>query len=358
MEIKECMKNINYTEALIHLVESPGLEKENPKWGQSLLEKTQEGKYKLEKYIHRGLEGIIVLARDSQNLRDVIFKFAIPKLDEKTSFFNRFDELPFFRQRKTSNINETETSKRFIRSCYIQQQISEIIRIENLGIYGNVPIFYNMGKEQYLYAEMEYITGYELIEWCKKQEKDRAIVELFYKILMLIEKAFHNKGYIHSDLKPSAIIVRNDFPILYDFGLSKNLKTDYQVTRKNQVMGTLPFAPKSQLQDFANRDYKVDIFALGVILYYMFLRKTPESWIKTQHITNFYKIHHIKYIEKTSIRYVFQRAIRIGFPYFSIADMRKDFEKRVLKEEKKTVFDVKILEKIVNIWEETFPERK
>lgn len=347
----------NYTTALIKLIESPELLRESPKYGQILLEQVQNEKYQFEKYIHKGMEGVIVLARDSQNLRDVIFKFAIPKLDIKRNFWNKFEEVPFFRQRKKSEIKETETSKRFIRSCYIQQQLGEIIRNENLFLYGNVPLLYGIGKEQYLYAEMEYIIGEELISWCL-EKKDSVIIELYYKILMLIEKAFHAKGYIHSDLKPSAIIVRNGYPVIIDFGLSKNLKVDYLVTKKNQAMGTLPFAPKNQLQNFANRDYKCDIFALGVILYYMFLRKTPESWIETQHITNFYKLHHIKHIDKTAIRYVFQRAIRIGYPYLSISEMRKDFEKRVLKEEKKIVFNVKILKKIVNVWEETFPERK
>jgi len=347
----------NYTTALIRLIESPEIGKESPKYGQILLEQVQKEKYQMESYIHVGLEGVIILARDSQNLRDVIFKFAIPKKDEKLNFWNKFEEIPFFKQRKSGNIQETETSKRFIRSCYIQQQLSDIIRAENLSLYGNVPLLYSMGKEQYMYAEMEYIVGDDLIGWCLKRA-DKEVIELYYKILMLIEKVFHNKGYIHSDLKPSSIIVRGDYPIIIDFGLSKNLKIDYQVTRKNQAMGTLPFAPKNQMQDFVNRDYKVDVFALGVVLYYMFLRKNPEDWIESQHITNFYKLHHIKHIEKTGIRYVFQRAIRIGFPYRSITEMRKDFEKRVLNEEKKVVFDVKILEKIINIWDETFPERK
>ncbi len=108
------------------------------------------------------------------------------------------------------------------------------------------------------------------------------IIPLLRGILNGLDHA-HGKGLIHRDLKPENIMVEVDsdgaeIPRLVDFGIAVLRDPESvaggKLTQSGQVLGTpIYMAPEqAQCEPF---DERIDIFALGVILYEMLSGKQP-----------------------------------------------------------------------------------
>jgi serine/threonine-protein kinase len=108
--------------------------------------------------------------------------------------------------------------------------------------------------------------------------------------------AAHNKNIVHRDMKPENIYITqgadgSDLPKLLDFGIAKvsQAEGENHLTRTGTIFGT-PFymAPEQALGQTV--DHRVDVYAMGVIMYEVFCGVVPfggESFmgILTQHIT-------------------------------------------------------------------------
>lgn len=88
--------------------------------------------------------------------------------------------------------------------------------------------------------------------------------------------AAHERGIVHRDLKPeNLIITRNERVKILDFGVAKSqtrtkdtAETMAVVTRAGVIVGTMGYMAPEQLRA-RDIDQRVDLFALGVILYEM-----------------------------------------------------------------------------------------
>jgi eukaryotic-like serine/threonine-protein kinase len=84
-------------------------------------------------------------------------------------------------------------------------------------------------------------------------------------------KAAHDAGILHRDLKPENVFLAKsprggEQVKLLDFGISK-LHDLERLTRTGQVIGTPRYMAPEQLEAKRDLDERVDVYALGVILY-------------------------------------------------------------------------------------------
>ncbi len=94
--------------------------------------------------------------------------------------------------------------------------------------------------------------------------------------------AAHLAGIVYRDIKPGNIFLTNKegqrFVKLVDFGVSKfdSVTTDEtELTRDGAVIGTPSYMSPEQVRGDANLDARVDVYALGVLLYVALTGKRP-----------------------------------------------------------------------------------
>ncbi len=100
------------------------------------------------------------------------------------------------------------------------------------------------------------------------------LVDIMVQVLSALVVA-HEKGIIHRDLKPDNIFLSQRAgmpPIakLLDFGISKASNIDdsaVDITRTGMVMGTPYYMAPEQARGDRRLDHRVDLWAVGVILY-------------------------------------------------------------------------------------------
>jgi len=93
--------------------------------------------------------------------------------------------------------------------------------------------------------------------------------------------AVHAAGIVHRDLKPENIflIVRDgtrDFVKVLDFGVCKFDDRDGgRLTQPGDTVGTPQFMAPEQIEGRRDLDHRVDIYALGALLYYLLTGRAP-----------------------------------------------------------------------------------
>lgn len=183
------------------------------------------------------------------------------------------------KQHRVNNIREHQ--KRFIRSITLQRTLYEIIKKENLQNVCGVPQVYrelygDANSPKFAYV-MEYIEGLPVVEWCKRTASDIEVLGVYEKMLLALMHCFHSYAIVHTDLKPSNVLVSSNRPVFLDFGIAKCLSDTERIitTVKTVEMHSGMFTSERQ-KAFPNlRGYYEDIFSMGVLLHCMLNREIP-----------------------------------------------------------------------------------
>jgi serine/threonine protein kinase/tetratricopeptide (TPR) repeat protein len=199
--------------------------------------------YKILEKLGEGGMGIVYKAEDTRLKRLVALKFLAPSIT-----------------------TDEDANKRFI---YEAQSASALD-------HPNICTIHEIDKSDdgQMFICMAYYDGISLREKIKRGPlTTEEAINIAIQIAQGLKQA-HEKGITHRDIKPGNIIIKSDWTSkIIDFGLSK-LASRQTITKSGTTQGTIAYMSPEQAQA-KTTDHRVDIWALGVVLYEMLSAELP-----------------------------------------------------------------------------------
>jgi tRNA A-37 threonylcarbamoyl transferase component Bud32 len=127
------------------------------------------------------------------------------------------------------------------------------------------------------YIVCEFIHGVTLRDWLDDRWVARPVLAamIAHRLCLPLEHA-HSMGIVHRDIKPENVMIREDGVLkLMDFGIAQILDTQ-RLTTTGQLLGS-PAYMAPELINGKPVDKRIDIFALGVMIYQLATGELPFS---------------------------------------------------------------------------------
>lgn len=139
----------------------------------------------------------------------------------------------------------------------------------------NIVQIFELGEhEGHPFIVFELVDGGSLAASSRSADI-RQHVQLVADVSHGVEYA-HRCGVIHRDIKPSNILLTSDgVPKVADFGLAKQLDAEGGTTMTGEVMGTPDYMAPEQARGDKDIDERVDVYALGAVLYELLTGQQP-----------------------------------------------------------------------------------
>ncbi|HEY4056868.1 MAG TPA: serine/threonine-protein kinase [Kofleriaceae bacterium] len=219
---------------------------------------TLDGRYFVEQKLGEGGMGVVFAARHAVIERPLAIKVL-----------------------KREVMRDTGTIQRFVREAKAASRIGHP-NIVDVTDFGTTP-------DGMTYSVMEFVQGDTLGLTIRREApfKPERVIKIAAQIARALGAA-HDKGVVHRDLKPENVFLavregRVDFVKIVDFGIAKVLSTpaaptnplEPRLTRAGSVFGTPEYMAPEQAAGRNDTDGRVDIYALGVIMYEMLTGRVP-----------------------------------------------------------------------------------
>ena len=211
------------------------------------------GKYEVIRELGQGSTGAVYLVRH----RDLGFDYALKLLNREFSADERF-------------------ISRFKREAKI---------LEALAHPGSATLRdFGRTADGLYYMTMDYCEGRSLKDAIEAQERFALPVALDISSQVLdVLAAAHAVGIIHRDIKPDNIILTETPAGRYrarilDFGIAKitqEVEIESSVTARGTAVGTPWYMSPEQAAGEAQLDHRVDLYAVGVLMYEMICGELP-----------------------------------------------------------------------------------
>jgi serine/threonine protein kinase len=126
------------------------------------------------------------------------------------------------------------------------------------------------------YLVMQYEEGQTFGQWLADHPhpSEQQLLDIFIPILDGLREV-HSKDYLHRDIKPGNIYLRNNgTPLLIDFGASRQALGEH--SKSLSVVLTEGYAAKEQYSKRGNQGAWTDIYAVGATLWRSISGEDPE----------------------------------------------------------------------------------
>jgi serine/threonine protein kinase len=130
---------------------------------------------------------------------------------------------------------------------------------------------------------MEFVEGVDLYSFALRANLDiGAKLKLVARVADAVQHA-HERGVVHRDLKPDNVLVEaSGEPKVLDFGVARASDTSHvltsAMTQTGELVGTLAYMAPEQLSGSHGQvGPRVDVYALGVILYQLLAARLPHE---------------------------------------------------------------------------------
>ncbi|MCP5098840.1 MAG: serine/threonine protein kinase [Chloroflexi bacterium] len=196
------------------------------------------GRYRIIEELGSGSMATVYLAEDPFIKRKVAIKMMAPNITTDPTFEDRFR---------------------------LEAQI--VATLDHPAI---VPVYDFGFHEMRLYIVMKYMEGGSLSDRLKQGAMSLPEIQFNINRIASALDELHEKGIIHRDLKPANLLFneRNEI-YLSDFGIAKNLEQPSGFTATDMILGTVDYMSPEQIQSSKNLDGRTDIYATGIVLFYM-----------------------------------------------------------------------------------------
>jgi serine/threonine-protein kinase len=211
-----------------------------------LIGTTLLGSYKIERVLGEGGMGRIY---EAQHTRIAQKRFAIKVL-------------------RPELITSSQVRARF------QREIEAVARVTHPAVLSIIDV--GSTDRGWPFMVCEYLHGMDLLRYLRRfgPLQDERVVQVGCRIAEALE-ATHAQGVIHRDLKPSNVFLLGAFePLgpewdrvkLIDFGLSRFVSRDDQLSKSGVVMGTPAYMSPEQARG-SKTDHLTDVYGVGAVLY-------------------------------------------------------------------------------------------
>lgn len=123
------------------------------------------------------------------------------------------------------------------------------------------------------YMVMEYVQGAPLTDWIKSRRPlNEANIINIIKPLVEGLGVIHQAGFLHRDVKPGNIYMRDDgSPVLLDFGAARAQQSSGELT----AVVSPGYAPLEQYSESSAQGAWSDLYAMGGVMYWLVMGKKP-----------------------------------------------------------------------------------
>jgi len=196
---------------------------------------TDFGEWRIDRLIGRGGMGVVYLATDRRLNRPVAIKLIGDDRAEDPAFRERFQR---------------------------EAQLTASIDHPNV-----IPVYSAGEIDGQLYLATRFVDGTDLHE-CLRREGPLA-PERAADIALQVGEALdaaHAAGLVHRDVKPANVLLSGRHAYLSDFGLTRSVEAEAQLTDTDDRLGTVDFMSPEQLRG-QRTDARSDVYALGCLLF-------------------------------------------------------------------------------------------
>lgn len=204
------------------------------------------GRYQVSRELARGGMGVVYEAVDRATGRRVAVKVMLASL-----------------------VSDGDAAARFVREA------QACARLDHPRI---VPVLDAGSDRGNAYLVMGFLEGDTLQDRIRleQQIQSRTAVEIAIDLAKVLEYV-HSQGILHRDIKPENVILTAHGPVLTDFGIAFDGKSEQErLTQSGTMLGTPGYMPPEQVDGDRSRiDARADVYALGATLFAMLSGRAP-----------------------------------------------------------------------------------